>query len=147
MATKKKAAGSTKAGGAKPGKPAFGGELNARPPGVLPVKVPPPPKGKGKAKAPVGRTWDQVDPMYVYDIQVFAATTWIKIGEIWFSTSGVEYWGLYKDWSVWNVGPNLWIYPYAYATQYSSLTAFKNHVTAVDPKGDPSFLKITQTVV
>lgn len=143
MATKKKAAGTTKAGGAKPGKPAFGGELNARPPGLSPVKLPPPPKAKAKG----GGVIQQVDPMFVYDIQVFASTTWIKIGEIWFNTSGTEYWGLYKDWSIWNVGPNLWIYPYAYATQYGSLTAFKNHIIASDPESDPSFLKITQTPV
>jgi len=104
-----------------------------------------PKAAKAKAKAASGAIIKQIDPLYVYDIKVFTGTTWRKVGEVWFDTSGVEYWGLFKSWGVWNNGPNLWIYPCALATQYGSLVAFKAHVTADDPDHSSSFLKITQT--
>ncbi len=141
MATKKKAVESKKpAKAAKAAKPALGSAVAARP-GTQPT---PKPKAKAKAAKNVG-VIEQIDPMYVYDIRVFTGTTWLKVGEVWFDTSGVEYWGLFKSWSVWNNGPNLWIYPYALATQYGSLAAFKTHVNADDPDHNSSFLKITQT--
>ncbi len=137
MATVKKTAGTT----AKKKKPAMGSAAVARPeakpfPGTAK-------KGKKALKAGVM----QVDPLFLYDIRVWDGTAWLKLGEIWFDTSGNEYWGLYQAWATYNVGPNVWIYPIDYATVYSSLGVFKNKITNQDPAGNPSFLLITQTSV
>jgi hypothetical protein len=89
----------------------------------------------------------QVDPLFLYDIRVWDGTNWLKLGEIWFDTSGNEYWGLFQAWATYNVGPNVWIYPIDYATVYSSLAVFKTKITNQDPAHNPSFLLITQTSV
>ena len=138
MATKKKAAESKKA--PKGAKPVRGGEAAARPGAQAPPKAP-----KARAKAGKSSVIKQIDPLYVYDIRVFTGTIWLKVGEVWFDTAGVVDWGLFKSWAVWNNGPNLWVYPYALASQYGSLAAFKTHVTADDPDHSSSFLQITQT--
>ncbi|MDO9016208.1 MAG: hypothetical protein Q8S73_19250 [Deltaproteobacteria bacterium] len=123
-------------------KPPMGSEVAARP------AAKPRPKEVTSAKAAAGGgIIQQVDPLFVYDIRVFTGTTWLLLGEIWFDTAGTEYWGLYQDWATYNVAPNTWIYPIAYATTYSDLTAFKAKITSDDPNHNPSFLKITQTSV
>jgi hypothetical protein len=125
---------------AAPMQPVMGTAAAARPQ-AKPLPKPP----TGAAAAPKRHALKQIDPLYTYDIRVFDGTSWLKLGEVWFNTSGTEYWGLYQAWSTYNVGPNCWIYPIAYATTYASLTAFKAKIKSDDPSGDPSFLKITST--
>lgn len=126
-------------------KPVMGSEVAARP-GARPLL-----KAAAAAKpakaAGGGGIIQQIDPLFVYDIRVFTGTTWLLLGEVWFDTAGTEYWGLYQDWATYNVAPNTWIYPIAYATTYADLTAFKAKITSDDPNHNPSFLKITQTSV
>lgn len=139
MATAKKTAGTT----AKTRKkPVMGSEAVARPG----AKVFPGTKAK-KGKKSSQSVIMQVDPLFLYDIKVWDGSTWLKLGEIWFDTSGTEYWGLFQAWATYNVGPNVWIYPIDYATAYSSLAVFKTKINNQDPAHNPSFLKITQTSV
>jgi len=137
MATVKKTAGTA----AKKKKPAMGSAAVARP------EAKPFPATAKKAKKSLKAAVMQVDPLFLYDIRVWDGTSWLKLGEIWFDTSGNEYWGLFQAWATYNVGPNVWIYPIDYATVYSSLAVFKNKITSQDPAHNPSFLLITQTSV
>jgi hypothetical protein len=138
MATAKKTAGTT----AKKKKPVMGSEAVARP-GAKPFPGAAAKKGKLASSSVIM----QVDPLFLYDIRVWDGTSWLKLGEIWFDTSGNEYWGLFQAWATYNVGPNVWIYPIDYATAYSSLAVFKTKINNQDPAHNPSFLLITQTSV
>lgn len=136
MATTKKAPVKSKKSATA--KPVMGSDAAARPAAKpLPKPV--------KATKGIKKNIMQVDPLFLYDLRVYTGTAWTKLGEIWFDTAGTEYWGLFQDWAIYNVGPNCWIYPIAYATAYSSLTEFKAKLTIQDPNHNPSFLKITQT--
>jgi hypothetical protein len=137
MATTKKVSATKRVVAAPP----VMGSLAAARPQAKPLPKPP----AGAAATPKRHAIQQIDPLFTYDIRVFDGTSWLKLGEVWFNPSGTEYWGLYQAWSTYNVGPNCWIYPIAYATTYSSLTVFKAKLTADDPSGNPSFLKISSS--
>lgn len=118
--------------------PAMGGNIVGRPQ-AIPFKKP----GEQPSEGPLR----QIDPLYLYDIQVFTGTAWILIGSVWFDAAQTEYWGLFQAWPTYNVGPNLWIYPTAYANTVADLKAFKAKVNLADPNHNSSFLKVTSTAV
>lgn len=98
------------------------------------------PRSPSASGGPQGVSFQQLDPGYTYQVDVYDGTTWGKIGEIWAPTNQDEVWGLYQDWASYAPGPvALYITVLGSSSTYGSLLAFKTAITGQDPNGKPQF--------
>ncbi len=94
----------------------------------------PRPQGSG------GVAFQQVDPGFLYQVDVYNGTSWGKIGEIWAPNTQDEVWGLYQDWNTYSAGPAaLYITSIGNSNTYADLAAFKTAITGQDPNSKPTF--------
>lgn len=98
------------------------------------------PRSPATQSGPQGVSFQQLDPGYTYQVDVYDGTTWGKIGEIWAPTNQGEVWGLYQDWATYAPGPvALYITVLGSSSSYGSLAAFETAITSQDPNGKPQF--------
>jgi len=84
--------------------------------------------------------FQQMDPGFVYQVDVYNGTSWGKIGEIWAPNNQAEIWGLYDFWSTYSPGPAaLYLSVLGSSSTYADLAAFKAAIKSQDPMQKPIY--------